>query len=171
MARLIATGDGYQNCTAFDGYKIIAAPLPGYSNAEREARVFRRKGGGGTDYGSHVLALAVRENATPYCGTDSLYLLVSHGGGREVWTLRTFYDGGAYQAALLAMPERLQYAALYTLYSTASEARSGAIEETTRKYSAAFVEGRLKKSRRKQGCVRVFIEPCAAVPSPARAEG
>lgn len=27
---LIRKGNGYQNCQAFDGFKIIAAPLPGY---------------------------------------------------------------------------------------------------------------------------------------------
>jgi hypothetical protein len=158
---LIATGHGYAGCTAFDGFKIIAAPLPGYSNAEREARVFRRASGNGCDYGSHTIALAVRENHSPYEGGDSLYLLVSHGAGREVWAVPSFYDGGEYERALVAMPERLQYAALYTLYRMASEARREGVDTTRAEYVSAFVQGRLKKSRPKQGRVRVTIEPHA----------
>lgn len=149
---LIAKGTGYEGCTAFDGYNIIAAPLPGYSSAEREARIFRRPNGG-TDYSSHVIALAKLDNS------PCLYLLVSHGGGREVWSVPTFYDGGDYLAALLAMPERLQYAALYTLYKMGNESRTQGVETTRREYTAAFVQGRLKKSRPRQGKVYVTIEP------------
>jgi hypothetical protein len=155
---LIATGNGYEGCKAFDGYEIVAAPLPGYSASEREARVFNRKadGHGGTCYGSHTISLAKQQ-----FGSD-LYLLVSHGGGREVWRVPMFYDGGDYQRALLAMPERLQYAALYTLYRMASESRREGADTTRREYNQAFVEKRLKKSRPKQGCVRVYIEPRGA---------
>ena len=155
-ARLVRTGTGYQDCRAFDGFKIIAAPLPGYSDAEREARVFRRQanGNGGVCYGSHVLALAIGD----FTGSD-LYLLVSHGGGREVWAIPSFCDGGDYRRALLEMPERLQYAALYTLYKMASESRDEGASTTRAEYAQAFVDGRLKKSRVKQGRRRVYIEP------------
>lgn len=161
-SRLVATGNGYQGCKAFDGYTVIAAPLPGYGNAEREARVFRRASGNGTDYGSHTMALAVRaEHGVGYEGGRYLYLLVSHGAGREVWSVPQFFDGGEYERALIAMPERLQYAALYTLYKMACTSRSEGYEDARGAYVSAFVDGRLKKSRPKQGRVRVTIEPKA----------
>ena len=156
---LVATGHGYADCRAFAGFNILAAPLPGYSADEREARVFRRASGVGTDYSSHVIALAVQDDSASYEGGGRLFLLVSHGGGREVWSVPSFYDGGEYQRALVAMPERLQYAALYTLYKMASNARHEGLETTKREYTQAFVEGRLKKSRPKQGRVFVNIEP------------
>lgn len=156
---LVSTGDGYAKDKSFDGFKVIAAPLPGYGNTEREARVFRRASGNGTCYGSHVVALATNERGASYEGGRALYLLVQHGGGREVWAVPSFYDGGEYERALLAMPERLQYAALYTLYNLARNARLEAIEQTESKYARAFVEGRLKKSRPKRGRVRVTIAP------------
>lgn len=139
----------------FDGFTIIAAPLPGYDNAGREARVFKRKGGNGTDYGSHIMALAVPDMTGTYEGGRQLYILVSHGGGRELWAIPSFYDGGNFERALLAMPERLQYAALYTLYHMASDARIQAQEETSRKYAKAFVEKRLKTKRRNN---RKYVE-------------
>lgn len=92
----IAKGHGYESgtygrCTAFDGYQIIAHPLPGDDDKGRESRVFGRQdnGNGGTTYGAYQIRLARRGDS----GRD-LYLLVSHGAGREVWLLPSFYDRG-----------------------------------------------------------------------------
>lgn len=160
----IARGDGYKGDTSFDPFDIIAAPLPGYGNAEREARVFGRHNGQegtGCDYGSHVLALAVFKDASAYKGTRSLYILVQHGGGREVLAIPTFYDRGDFERALLAMPPRIQYATLYSLYNMASAARSQTATETASRYSKAIIEKRIKV-RRKGGYAKVEILPEAA---------
>ena len=153
----VGRGNGYEGDSCFDGFTILAAPLPGYSAAEREARIFRRPNGG-TDYGAHVIALATPENRSTHEGGRALYLLVSHGGGREVLALPSFYDGGAYERALIALPERVQFAALYVLYRTAKEADTVARIETRAEWSQAFVDKRIKKSRPKQGRVSVTIE-------------
>ena len=74
---LLARGNGYAGDTTFDDYEVLAEPLP-----RREDRVFGRKpdGSGGTDYGSHWMALARRRDA-PRLG---YVILVQHGGGRQV---------------------------------------------------------------------------------------
>lgn len=153
QAIFIGRGDGYANCKLFDGYEVIVAPLPGYNSAEREARVFKRASGGGTDYGSHVLALARRDS--PYEGGNHLYLLVTHGGGRELWRIPSFYDGGDLERHILAMPERLQYALFYTMHNMASSTRYQIADSTARTYAKAFVEKRLKKKKRNN---RVTVE-------------
>lgn len=153
---LIKTGHGYETgsrgrCDAFDGYEVIAAPLhqegdgwkAAFGDKARESRIFRRKDGNGTDYSSHAIKLA----RDPGKVGRQLYLLVQHGGGREVWEVPQFYDGGDLEAHILAMPERLQYALLYTLYSLASNARTEAAKETGQKWAHAYAEGRIRKRR------------------------
>lgn len=161
----IRFGHGYETgsrgrCEAFDGFDVIAAPLGDFDNASRESRIFRRDNGrGGSDgccYGSHAIKLAKQRFNT------DLFILMQHGGGREVLRVPAFYDGGALEAAILAMPERLQYALLYSIWKTAAAARSQAQSETGQKYAKAFVEGRLKK-RRRQGRVYIEIESPAVV--------
>ena len=144
----IGKGHGYESgsqgrCTAFDGFEIIANPLGGDNAADRESRVFNRKenGNGGTTYASHTVRLAKR-------GFDrGLFLLIQHGGGREVLALPSFYDGGDLQEHILALPERLQFALLMTLYKTASAAKRQGESETRQTWAQAFADGRIKKRR------------------------
>jgi hypothetical protein len=146
---LIARGHGYETgsqgrCTAFDDFDVIAAPLGEFDNAARESRVFLRASGNGTCYGSHVIKLARRKGGRP---NGDLYILVHHGGGREVWQIPDFYDGGAMVAALIAMPEREQYALLYTIAKMAKNSHSQGADESAKRYKQAFVDGRLKKQK------------------------
>lgn len=135
----------YDRCTAFDGYEVIANPLGGFDKAARESRVFNRQpnGYGGTCYGSHSIQLARREGGRK----NVLYLLLEHGSGREVWQVPTFYDGGELVQHILAMPERAQYALLYTLYAMGRDSRKQAQEETASKWAHAYVEKRIRKRR------------------------
>jgi hypothetical protein len=160
----IRKGDGYERgsrtgedgrCTAFDGFTVIAAPLAGQDAAGRESRVFRgERPGSGCDYSSHEIKLA----------TDGfergLYILMQHGGGREVLRLPDFYGAGLVdnRAALLAMPERQLYAMLYMIWQAAGNARQQATDRTAVKWRDAFLDGRIRKSRPKGGYFRVSIE-------------
>ena len=153
---LIKTGHGYEGCTAFDGYDVIAEPLGNFGREDRDSRVFNKQsnGNGGTCYGSHTLKLA-KDNL-------ALYLLVQHGSGREVWRVPKLYDGGALLEHILSMDPRAQYALLYTIYKTASYARYQAQSETRALWAQAFVDKRLKKRRAtKNRAARVEIEPAA----------
>ena len=78
---LIRTGHGYETgsrgrCEAFDGITILARPLGGFSNEDRESRVFPSKDGPGTTYGSHSIALGEREG-----GRGELLILMQNGVG------------------------------------------------------------------------------------------
>lgn len=58
-------GSGYEPCTAFNPYHIIAAPLPGNSTAERDRRIFgaiEGKPGSGICYRAFIVALAIRKS-------------------------------------------------------------------------------------------------------------
>jgi hypothetical protein len=164
----IRFGHGYENhsregrCTAFDGFDIIAAPLhqegdgwhAAFGDKARDSRVYRRGTGGAVTYASHAIKLARMSNTS-----SGLYILMHHGGGREVLSVPTFYDGGDLEAAILAMPERLQYALLYTIWQAASNARHEAERQTADKYRRAFADGTLKKRKQpSRGVVKVWIE-------------
>ena len=151
----IKTGHGYKvsdrgRCEAFDGYQVIAAPLhqegdeweSAFGPKARESRIYRRKSGNGTDYSSHAIKLARGGEFD-----SNLYLLVHHGGGREVWRVPTFFDGGDLEAHILAMPERLQYALLYTIYKAMLRAREEAARETSQRWAQAYAEKRIRQKR------------------------
>lgn len=157
----IRSGHGYEQsdrgrCDAFDGFDIIAAPLhqsgegwqAAFGKEARESRIFRRDNGrGGTDYGSHAIKLAKLSGALGHEVFRDLYILMHHGGGREVWRMPRFWDGGDLEAAILAMPERVQYALLYSIWRIASEARTQAQAETRQQWAQAIGDGRIKKHR------------------------
>ena len=154
----IRFGHGYETgslgrCEAFDGFTILASPLGGFDNAARESRHFpKRDGKSGVTYSSHAIKLA------KVAHSHDLYILMQHGGGREVLRVPTFYDGGDLEAAILALPERVQYALLYKIWQTAANARREAQRQTAHTYAQAFVDKRLKKKRR-AGRVSVEIAP------------
>lgn len=155
---LIKTGHGYEvsdrgRCEAFDGFEIIAAPLGEFDNAARESRSFPRKDGRpGVTYDSYAIKLAKMPH------DSALYILMHHGGGREVWRVPEFYDGGDLAAHIAALPERLQYALLYTIYSMGQDARSQGKAETRREWAQAFADKRIRK-RKNGGAYRVEIIP------------
>jgi hypothetical protein len=165
---LHSKGHGYDNptigdrepCTAFDGLKPIANPLGGFSDADRERRAFYPKGGGtGVTYGSHSLQLGIRDEPdreadTPQQAeirarlrTDTLFLMMSHGGGREVYSMRNGVYHVPILEALLALPEREQYSLLYSIWEAQQETRRQAIEETAKRWAQAFADGRIRKRR------------------------
>lgn len=146
-AAFIRFGHGYEQsdrgrCEAFDGFDVIASPLGGFDEPSRESRVFRRTSGNATTYASHAIKLAKRGKTS-----SGLYILMHHGGGREVLAVPSFYDGGDLEAAVLAMPERLQYALLYTIWKTAKHARDEAQAETARDWAKAYVDKRIRRRR------------------------
>ena len=141
-------GSGYEPCTAFDGFDVIASPMGGFDRVAREGRC------GGPfkcDYSSHAIKLAQDSFGR------GLYILMQHGGGREVLQVRDFYDHGALKAAILAMPEPVQYAMLYTLFETADNARREAESATAGKWAHAYQDGRIRK-RRRAGRVSIYVE-------------
>lgn len=161
-AAFIKFGHGYETgsrgrCDAFDGLTILAAPLhqegdgweAAFGSKARESRVFWRDGGRGTDYGSHAIKLAQNDSG-------DLRILMHHGGGREVLAVPHFYDGGDLRAMILGLPERLQYALLYTIWQAARNAREEAQAETRQKWAEAFAAKRIRK-RRRNGMVRIEI--------------
>lgn len=159
----IAKGHGYENpsdgsgrCTAFDGFDIIAEPLP-----TRESRILGQidgKAGTGCDYGSHSIKLAVRTGERAYKGVQQLYILMENGSGREVLAIRKMYDAGVTEAALLALPEPALYGMLYILWEVGSDAKREAQYDARAQWSKAFIDGRIRKSRSKGGRRRVYIE-------------
>jgi hypothetical protein len=160
----VAFGHGYETgsrgrCEAFDGFDIIAAPLGEWSEADRESRVWRAAGAtsGGVTYGSHAIKLATKAPAYDGDKPRGLYILGQHGGGREVLALDTGPDWKAVRDALLLLDERTLYAVLYSIWQTAASARTQAQSETQRKWSLAYVDGRIRKSRQ-GGQVRVYVE-------------
>lgn len=147
---IVRKGSGYTGCTAFNGYTVIAAPLPG-----RDERVF-----GNVTYASHELQLAQDE-------FGDLFILMQHGAGRRVIRFRPPSDGGAIRAAILAMEPRLQYALLYTVARMAENTDAVARRETQAEWAQAYCDGRIRKSRAKQGRRTVEILPAADSPSQA----
>lgn len=162
----IAFGHGYERsergrCTAFDGFDILAAPLgEPFCDADRERRIFRGiDGRTGCDYSSHTIKLAQRSGETGHADRRELFILVQHGGGREVLRLPAFYSGGLVdnRAALLALPERQLYALLYMFWSAAKNARLQAQGETRDEWARAYLDGRIRK-KRQGGRISVRIE-------------
>lgn len=183
----IKSGHGYETgslgrCECFDGFDIIAAPLhqagegwqAAFGNEARESRIYRRDDGrggtSGTDYSSHAIKLARRAGEI---SKGNLYILMHNGSGREVLEVKKFYDGGDLEAAILAMPERLQYALLYTIWSAADNARYEAQSRTAAKWSKAFVEKRIKARRanKHRGARVEIIDPSMVKAKEERANG
>lgn len=159
---LLARGDGYAGDTTFDGFEILAEPLP-----RREDRVFRRNpdGTGGVDYGSHWLALARRRDA-PRLG---FVILVEHGGGRQVVAFPGIFDGGATVDHMVQLPPEVLYGILYSHYYAADTADRLARQAVRQEWAEAFIEGRIRKSRPKHGRRTVTIEPSAQTATPLAA--
>lgn len=85
-------------------------------------------------------------------------LRVRHGAGVEEWRLGWDYERVV--KGLQALDSDTRFRFLWTLMDARHEAEREAAERTASKYREAFVEGRLKK-RKKRGTneVRVWIEP------------
>jgi hypothetical protein len=149
---IVARGNGYAGDTSFDGFTVLAEPLP-----TRESRVFKGENGRpGVTYASHSLKLAKREGRFSERG---LFILLEHGGGRAVISFSPCYDNGAALAALLALPEAILYSILYGIAKGVEQADLVARSETAQVWSQAFCDGRIRKSRAKQGRRTVTIDP------------
>lgn len=135
----------------FEGYDVLAHPLP-----RRDDRVFHRGDTNATrvsvTYASHEIRIA---RPTGIGGGSRLAILMHHGGGRYILE---FYESALpTAAALLALPEREQYALAYTLFKQADECAAGARADEATRWAQAFVDGRIRKRRRDRQ-LRVFIE-------------
>lgn len=127
---------------SFDGYDVLSHPLPG-----RDDRVFNRGESEAPSlsvtYASHEVRLA-RPNAAG--GKSRLAILMHHGGGRHVLE---FYEGALpIAAALLALPEREQYALAYAMFQQADECATAARADEAKRWADAYVDGRIRKRRR-----------------------
>ncbi|MBS88122.1 MAG: hypothetical protein CMN64_09620 [Sphingobium sp.] len=135
----------------FDRYEILAHPLP-----SRDDRVFHR-GDSETSrvsitYASHDVRIA---RPTGIGSKGRLAILMHHGGGRHALE---FYESALpITAALLALPERQQYALAYAIFEQADECAGGARAAEAERWADAFVDGRIRK-RRSGGRRYVHIE-------------
>lgn len=152
MYGFIARGDGYADDKTQEGYTVLREPLP-----DREQRVFGREGRR-VCYRAYSLKLAEGK-------MRGLFILIAHGGGTEVLAIKGIYDAGEFREALLAMPDQVLYSTLWAIYATANAVRTDVGKATRDKYAQAFVEGRLKKTRRtKAGKCEVYISDERALP-------
>ena len=125
---------------SFDGYAILAHPLP-----NRDDRIF-----GNVTCASHDVRIGRPEDSS-----KRLAILMHDGSGRYVME---FWEGTLpIASALLALPEREQYALAYTLFKQADECASGARAAAANEWATAFADGRIRK-RRNGASVRVSIE-------------
>jgi hypothetical protein len=166
---MLKYGHGYDNptlpgrtpCTAFVGFHPIAAPLGGFSDADRERRVFPSASQRmGVTYGSHAVKLGRADNAqrgdTEHRTHGTLAVMMEHGGGRQLTTLRICQKRAEIEAGLIAMGEAPLYFLLYAISEAADEARREAIRETDSKWRQALADGRVKKRRAKAGRAAFF---------------
>ena len=135
----------------FDGYEVLAHPLP-----HRDDRVFGRGDpecfGVGVTYGSHDVQIA---RPTGSGSKGRLAILMHHGGCRHILE---FYEGALpITATLLGLPEREQYALAYEMFKQADECAIAARADEARLWADAFVDGRIRK-RRRGGMCHVHIE-------------
>jgi hypothetical protein len=104
-----------------------------------------------TDYRAYYLRL-VKDQYGQTC------LRIRHGAGEERYTLGTRANALATALAKLDSDER--YSVLFAAYDLARDAATFASNDTAHEYRTAFVDGRLKKRKRRgQQEVKVWIEP------------
>jgi hypothetical protein len=148
-------GSGYTPCKAFDGFDVITNPLGGFSNTDRQRRVFpsRSLSNVQVTYGSHAVKLGRetpgRFSEGPERGT--LAVLMEHGGGRQLSPLRICQRMDKIEAGLLAMEEEALYFLLYAISETVDDARRQGVEAERERWTKAAAEGRLRKRRAKGG--------------------
>lgn len=150
-------GEAERAAANFEQFEILAQPLGGFSNEDRARRVWRRDGATyGVTYDSHTIALA--ESRDEY--ERGLFILVEHGGGREIAHLNTGPDWRAMRDALMAMDERTLYATLYTVWSSIADARRFAASATAAEWRKAAADKRIKRrAYPARGKVAIWIEP------------
>jgi hypothetical protein len=136
---------------SFDGYEILAHPLPC-----RDDRVFHR-GESETSrvsitYASHDVKIA---RPTGIGSKGRIAILMHHGAGRHV--LEFNESALPITSALLTLPEREQYALAYTIFEQADECSGGARAAEATRWADAFVDDRIRK-RRSGGRRYIHIE-------------
>lgn len=137
----------------FDRYEILAHPLP-----HRDNRIFypaEPDGFGAVTYASHDVMIA---RPTGICSKGRLAILMHHGGGRHALE---FYESTLpIASALLALPEREQYALAYTIFEQADECSAGARAAEAQRWAEAYAEGRIRKRRRGRAR-QIYVETAA----------
>ena len=63
-------------------------------------------------------------------------------------------------SALLALPEREQYALAYTIFEQADECSAGARAAEAQRWAEAYAEGRIRKRRRGRAR-QIYVETAA----------
>lgn len=124
--------------------------LPGFVDYDRDPRR-------PTTYESHTFFL--HEERTGDGRLSTAYLSVRHGGGREGWCIAWhLYD--ALQALLAAGKEREAFLLCWGLAEAIRTSAAATRHETRTEYAQAFVDGRLRKRKRRgQNAYKVWIEP------------
>jgi len=135
-----------------EGCELIANPLGGSSDVDRESRVFGRKSGNRVTYGAFVISLIRRGR--------ELAILTKHGGGYEIASLYSGPDKRAVEAELLAMDERTLYATLFSVSRAIRNAAESASNHTAAVWRKAHSEKRIRqKTYRARGIRKIWIEP------------
>jgi hypothetical protein len=126
---------------SFERFEILAHPL-----RHREDRVFypvEPDGFGAVTYASHDVMIA---RPTGVGSKGRLAILMHHGGGRHVLE---FYESTLpIASALLALPEREQFALAYAIFEQADECSAGSRAAEAKRWAEAYVDGRIRKRRR-----------------------
>lgn len=110
---------------------------------------------GGID--SHCHHLTVVENGRAFA------IMVRHGGGDE--RLPLGHRGESIVEPLALMDSNTRYWFLLKIMSLTRDLQTAARDETRRTYAQAFVDGRLKKGRPRNGAYHVTIEPKKEAPN------
>ena len=137
----------------FDRFEILAHPL-----SHRDDRIFypvQPDGFGAVTYASHDVMIA---RPTGVGSKGRLAILMHHGGGRHALE---FYESTLpIASALLALPEREQYALAYTIFEQADECSAGARAAEAQRWAEAYAEGRIRKRRRGRAR-QIYVETAA----------
>ncbi len=130
---------------SWDGKNIGTRPVNPPTLAERDVLLYDEPGRcGGMDSHCHHYRLVKN------CGAS---LLVAHGGGEG--RMRVSLPRGF---NLDGLDSNTRYWIFNAIFHASSDARRDGRDKASHEYSKAFVDGRLKK-RKKQGSVKVWIEP------------
>lgn len=142
--------------SAFDGYVVVAHPLP-----KREDRIIgSRNEYPGVDYGAHDYQLAIHESDADQKGSRRgrvFFVLLENGAGRSVFRIEGTSDWGETLDTLQELPDPILYSVLRAFAEAARSAYAQGSEATANVWSKAFVDGRIRRKRVADG-IRIQIE-------------
>lgn len=124
--------------------------LPGFVDYDRDLNC-------PTTYESHTFFL--HEERKGDGRLSAAYLSVRHGAGREGWRI-ALHLYNALEALVAAGKEREAFLLCWGLVEAIRTSAAAARHETRTEYAQAFVDGRLRKRKRRgQNIYKVWIEP------------